>query len=576
MVINPGTSIYLLKDVPLDDTFDHTLYWDNTQAGKDAQIDWFLGNTNGFVKHQLLNQTYQRVEKGECMVEVLADNAYDCNYMLFKNASFGNKWFFCFIQDVEYINNKTSRIKFKIDVMQTWYFDYDLIPCFVERQHVEYDVLGENIQDEQIETGPYWQREIYEVPLGENYIVVCGTVKPKDGVTQKWTENDVEMYHGGGQYSGVYSACIYNVFKYPTSVNEFIQACASANIEPGIVNVFMAPSKFFGYEPIDANRQSENDSPYSETDHGFVGGLRGTGGFSGGSLTVDCPAETLTTQVTLPTTIGNYRPRNHKLFCWPYCMLTVTNNNGVSADYRHEFFTPQGQYLVFKVVLALSANPEACIYPMHYNHVQENFMEKIVINDFPQCSYAVDSYKAWLAQHRYTILGGLVTDVTTMAAGVALAGATGGAALGATVHGFNSVWGKLAQMKQASTMPPHAKGQQTNTLMTAMDRQGFHIYRTSVTDYYAELIDGYFSRFGYVCNRIVIPNRNVRPYFTFCKTRNCDINPKGMPDKYVKQIKEIYDNGIAFWANHNKDNIGQYTQTVFDLNEAPHVRPVQP
>ena len=571
MVIAPGTRIYLLKDVPLDDTFDHTLYWENTQAGKDAQLDWFVGNTNGFVKHNLYPNTYQRIEKNECLLEVLADDAYDCNYMVFQNGSFSNKWFFCFIQDVEYVNNKTSRIRFKIDVMQTWYFDYELIPCFIERQHVQTDVLGENIQEEQIETGPYWHFDLYHVPLGENYIVVCGTVKPKDGVTQKWTAADVEPYQGGGTYSGIYSATIYNVFKWAISVNEFLTACAEAGMSEGIVNVFMAPAAFFSEEPIDSKRIDENDSPYSRQGGSFAGGNRGVGGFSSGCLPV-VPAQIVTdTQVTLPTSLGSHTVRNYKLFCWPYCFLTVTNNNGISATYRHEFFTPQAnQYLIFNVVLALSANPEACIYPRHYNHVDHNYMEKIVINDFPQCSYAIDSYKAWLAQHRYTMVGELVTDSTTMVAGALAAGATGGLSLGATVHGFNSVWGKMAQIKQASIMPPHAKGQQTNTMMTALDQQGFHIYRTRVTDYYAEVIDQYFDRFGYVCNRIGVPNRDVRKHFTFCKTRNCDVNAKGMPDKYVKEIKAIYDNGITFWKDHDKNNIGQYTFAICNDNQAPH------
>ena len=565
MVIAPGTTIYLLKDVPLDDTYDHTLYWENSGTGKSEQIDWFLGNTNGFVKHTLSNQTYQRVEKLECMVEVLADNAYDCNYMVFRNGSFGNKYFFCFIQDVEYVNNKTSRIRFKVDVMQTWYFDYELIPCFIERQHTATDVLGENIQEEQIETGPYWQQELYEVDLGDNYIVVCGNVRPRQGVTHGFTRNDIEDYGGGGTYSGVYSGTIYNVFRYAITANEFLQAVTDAGKELAVVNVFMAPAKFFDEVPVDNDRDVGN----YRASGGFSGGMNGEGGYSGDCLPV-VPAQETVAQVTLPTSIGQYTPHNYKLFCWPYCMLTVTNNNGISADYRHEFFTPQGNYLQFQLVLALSANPEACIYPRHYNHVDHNFMEKIVINDFPQCSYAIDSYKAWIAQHRYTMIGGLTTDVINMAAGVAAAGVTGGVSLGASIHGFNSVWSKMAQIKQASTMPPHAKGQQTNTMMTALDRQGFHIYRTRVTDYYAEIIDQYFDRFGYVSNRIGIPNRNVRSHFTFCKTRNCDINPKGMPDKYVKKIKEIYDNGIAFWSDHNKANIGMYTQAIFADNQAPH------
>lgn len=570
-VIAPGTTIYLLKDVPLDDTFDHTLYWENTAQGKADQLDWFIGQTNGFVERKLENYTYQRIEKGSCMVEAVADDIYGCNYMVFQNSpQYGSKWWFCFIQDVEYVNNKTSKLTLKIDVMQTFYFDYNLIPCFVEREHVAVDVFGENYQEENIEFGPYWHEQVYDVPLGENYIVVCGNVRPKAGVTQKWTASDIEAYGGGGQYSGVYSGVIYNVFKWPVSVNEFLSAVTDANMEPAIVNIFMAPAKFFAEEPIDADRVDENDSPYSRPGGAFIGGLRGTGGFSSGCLP-DVPAQETIAQVGIPLSYEDYVPLNMKLFCWPYSFITVSNNNGVSGDFRYEFFTRQGQYCVFQVVLALSANPEACIYPRHYKHVNHNFMEKIVIDDFPQCSYAIDSYKAWLAQHRYTMITSATLDAVNLAGAVAAGGVAGGiVGLGA----FNSVFQKIGQIKQASTLPPHAKGQQTNTMMTALDQQGFHIYRTHITKWYAELIDDYLSRFGYVANKIKVPNIKARDYFTFTKTRNCDINSKGVPDKYVKQIKQVYDNGIAFWANNNKNNIGRYTKAIFKLNEAPHSRPV--
>ena len=567
-VIAPGTTIYLLKDVPLDDTFDHTLYWEKSAQGKTAQLDWFIGQSNGFVDKKLENYTYQRIEKGSCMVEAVADDIYGCNYMVFQNSpQYGSKWWFCFIQDVEYLNNKTSRISLKIDVMQTFYFDYDLLPCFVEREHVATDVFGENYQEENIEFGPYWHEQVYNVPLGENYIVVCGNVRPKPGVTQKWTENDIEKYGGGGQYSGIYSGVIYNVFRWPVSVNEFLTAVTKANMEPAIVNVFMAPAKFFSKPPIDNDRVDANDTPYKRPSGGFTGGLWGSGGFSDDTLPVE-PAQQTIAQINLRPDIDGYTPLNKKVLCWPYNYITVSNNNGISGDFRYEFFAPQDGNCVFQVVLALSSNPEACIYPRHYKHVNNNYMEKIVIDDFPQCSYAIDSYKAWLAQHKYSLIYSTASDAVNLAAGVVTGGLAGGVIAGFGT--FNSVLQKMAQIKQASTLPPHAKGQQTNTMMTALHQQGFHLFRTHITPWYAELVDDYFSRFGYISNRVKVPNINVRNYFTFTKTMNCDISPKGVPNKYVKQIKEIYDNGIAFWANHNKNNIGRYTKAIFQLNQAPH------
>lgn len=562
-VIAPGTTIYLLKDVPLDDTFDHTLYWENTAQGKADQLDWFIGQTNGFVERKLENYTYQRIEKGSCMVEAVADDIYGCNYMVFQNSpQYGSKWWFCFIQDVEYINNKTSRLTLKIDVMQTFYFDYELIPCYVERQHPETDIFGEHIQDEGIEYGgEYWYDHIVDVNLGENYIVVCGTVRPVAGVTHEFTIADIEDVGGGGMYNGIYSGVVFNVFRYPVTVNEFLDAVTEAGKEPGIVNIFMAPEKFFdeAHKPIDYYREDDRYLDPAE----FTG-LWGTFGYSAGTVKVE-PTEFTVRGINIPSTVGSYTPRNKKLLCYPYSVLAVTNNNGKSAQYRYEFFTTE-TVVPFQCVLALSSTPEACVYPKNYKRVEYNYLEKLVIDDYPQCAYSIDSYKAWLAQHRYTLSMGFSSDI--MNAGVAFG--TGALGLASAPGLFNSVFGKMAQIKQASILPPHVKGEQTGTTMMAIKKQGFHFYNARITDYYAELIDQYFSRFGYVCNRIRVPNRNSRKHFNFCKTRNCDINPSNMPDKYVKEIKEIYDNGITFWSDHNKNNIGKYTVEMFDDNQAPH------
>ena len=125
MYIQPQTNIKLLHNVPLDTTYDHTIYFESASA----QTSYF----SGLVKYNLTNYSYQRVKKGVARVGVKSDNLYDCNYMMFQNSAFGTKWFYAFITSVEYVNNETSDVFFEMDVMQTWFFDFELEHCFVER-----------------------------------------------------------------------------------------------------------------------------------------------------------------------------------------------------------------------------------------------------------------------------------------------------------------------------------------------------------------------------------------------------------------------------------------------------------
>ena len=129
MYINPNTTIKILKNVPLDPTYDHTIYWSNID-GDDANHTRAKANQSTYfsskAKYSLDNQSYQRVKRGWIRVAILAENLYDCNYVMFQNTAFGSKWFYAFIKSVEYINNTVSEIEFEIDEMQTWWFDYQI------------------------------------------------------------------------------------------------------------------------------------------------------------------------------------------------------------------------------------------------------------------------------------------------------------------------------------------------------------------------------------------------------------------------------------------------------------------
>lgn len=88
-------------------------------------------------------------------VGLSADACYDCNYLMFQNSGFGSKWFYAFITSVEYVNNAVTEISFEIDVMQTWFFNYSVGECFIEREHSASDEIGENLVPETVNVGEY-------------------------------------------------------------------------------------------------------------------------------------------------------------------------------------------------------------------------------------------------------------------------------------------------------------------------------------------------------------------------------------------------------------------------------------
>ena len=225
MYIEPNTVIRLLTNCPLDNTYDHTIYFNNAQA----QREYFAGLT----KYTLTNQTYQRVNSSRMRVQYKADDLYDCNYLMFQNTNFGNKWFYAFVKSVEYINNIVSEIEYEIDVMQTWAFDYQLGQCFIEREHSATDVAGDNLVPENVEKGDYVSEDFdASGEIGAKSIVVAATF-----------DNNYDNV-SGSYYAGVFSGLWFTVFENTTagaqSCADFIQNAGAKS--DGIVAVFLMPT----------------------------------------------------------------------------------------------------------------------------------------------------------------------------------------------------------------------------------------------------------------------------------------------------------------------------------------------
>ena len=119
---------------------------------------------------------------------------------------------------------------------------------------------------------------------------------------------------------------------------------------------------------------------------------------------------------------------------------------------------------------------------------------------------------------------------------------------------INSLAAKQADMQN---IPPNAHNLvQSDNLNASIGKLDFTIMQMQVKPEYAKMIDDYFDFFGYACNHVKVPNRNVRPHWTFTKTQGCTINAN-CPGDDEDMICKIYDNGITFWKNGNE--VGNYT-----------------
>ena len=139
------TKVYLL-DVPLENDYKNTLYF-TSKANQQAYFQ------NNIVK-SYTDFSYQRKDKLIRIPEIY-DNLFNCNYVMYQNSNYSNKWFYAFITKMEYVNDGLTNVYIETDVMQTWAFDYDVKSSFVEREHVSDDTVGINTVPENVELGEY-------------------------------------------------------------------------------------------------------------------------------------------------------------------------------------------------------------------------------------------------------------------------------------------------------------------------------------------------------------------------------------------------------------------------------------
>lgn len=149
--VSPSTEIVMLKNCVLqksdNDETDTLLF-----SSVPVQRAYFANAGNFSARVVYGNNTYQNVGKGVLRLGATMNEALGYNYMYFTNANanFENKTYYCFVDDIRYINNNCVEISYSLDYLQTFMFDYREKTCLVERMTTDDDTIGKYIQPEPI------------------------------------------------------------------------------------------------------------------------------------------------------------------------------------------------------------------------------------------------------------------------------------------------------------------------------------------------------------------------------------------------------------------------------------------
>ena len=564
--VQPNSRIEFFTDLGISQDYNDTLYFPTVQAK-----DTYFSNVSNRLAH-VDRCYYTRDNRGFVRVELPMYTLIGAQYMRFKNTSYENKWWYAFVEDVIYINDNTTEVKFTLDPMMSWMGSFTLTQCFVERQHSETDAIGDNLVEETLDTGEY----------------VYNGAPVRSGAFNNWKylitiAPDDNIYPPSGTYLGLYNGLAYRAVDAADmtgTVSDIMDSGALPWVqdETRIQNIQLVPSDFIPdtQHPV-APRSFTVD--ISKTFDG-VGGY----GAYGDTNTV----------------------KNNKLYTYPYNVLCVYNSEGNTNTYRYERFQqPVGASNVarFYIYGSVGVKTEIACYPINYKGLNDNlgannYEEQMTIKDFPMCSWTTDTFKAYVAQRLSTLPGTAVAGGGIIAAKASLApsgeaiakqfmqehpGASYETAVGYSTAEVGLNMGKAvglglgyiavkeitaalsAGIAHAVT-PYQAHGQSSGDIMSIMGQKDFWFYRKSVSYECAKIIDNYFTMFGYADRSVHVPNMHARSRFTYVKTIACKINCT-CPASDADFIEELFNKGIRFWVNHTY--IGDYSTPNTVLNPVP-------
>lgn len=489
MAFTALTAVRLLHGVPLFPDNKNQL----TFANAGAQMNFFAGKT---VK-QFNNLTYQRKDRRIAVPENV-ENLMDINYVMFQNSDYGNKWYYGFVTNVEYMNSNSAWVYFDIDAYQTFQFDIQLLTSFVEREHVADDTVGKHTLPEGLETGPYIATTESHSPAGPLNIYIMAT----ESLDQPyWNEPAIV----GGFPVPVYWASLGSVDGFTvTALKEIINSYAQAGKMDAIVAVFTAPSNFVSTEE-------------------------------------DVRVETW----NMASRSLSFTPKNNKMYCYPYCCL-VAECMGQGIEMQYELFSAAPTATIrggFGVNMQVSATPN------NYAGEQVNLENMMTLKDWPVCAWVNNYYQNWLAQNKANIAIG-TTKAVIKTVGSLVTGSIGGIASSA-----NDIAGLLAEQYTHSIIPDQMVGSANAGDISAVSRMlGFYSYCKSVRPEYGQIIDNYFTMFGYKVNTLKVPETNSRESWNYVKTINISI-AGNVPSNYMEQIKSMFNSGVTLWHG---DYIGDY------------------
>nr|DAU30249.1 MAG TPA: Major tail protein [Caudoviricetes sp.] len=541
-MFTPTTALRLL-DTPLESDYRNTLWFPD----REAQTAYFLGKTiKTYENFQYIKKNNTIVVDGE------VDLLYNCNYIMYQNNNFTNKWFYAFIDRIEWASNSSVRLYVSTDVIQTWFFDITYYDSYVDRCHSDTDVAGDNIVPEDFSVGN---------PGG--YQVAGSTDLAPDGIALFATSTYAGESRTGSVNSGIYSGG-QNLVDFHID-NPGVGSILDSYVKNGTATAVIKLQQY----------------PYK---------------LKNGPMVVSFSK--------YPSSISGYTPKNNKMLSSAFvtCFMSMY---GQETDFNPVFITDS------KVNIKVSADQTSGTISAFVENYSDGSISTIsMFASIPESGWSYNQYKNdynlhsgsnaiyvqrsvaqrtadYVSAGTNTAASVLDTAGSIFRTGVSLVGATGVPALGLSkalenigstarsfgeanqaltalnsfAGGYDSISQDLATISENYNAPATGGMSASNGYIATGKTVFSYGYKVLPRDI-VERCDKFLTVYGYKQSEYRAINLHARASWTYIKTNG--LNASGnFPDDDMNIIKRAFNNGIFFWVyTATYGNFGQNNAIV--------------
>lgn len=469
------------------------------------------------------------------------------NYCRYQNRDFVNrqgnkKWYYAFIDRVEYIAQDIAMIYITTDYWQTYQFNITYYKSMIARGHVKVseDTVGRWLQPEPVGAPADYEKEIDVFSAGDSWVPYWSVVsvsRPPGAGESDW------IYGGYGKLesmTGQYAGFVYD----NATIQKLIDVYAGeTDRRKDIITFRCVPYWVYsalknnGYViPVTVNGKEINYCKENIT------------------ITLDTEAE-----IAGNTLACGYSPRNKKMLTSMCRVYVVYNYNGFSQPLRPEFIKGKSIKMSaemrpigsngFKLKIKNYAKPAESVFDVPYS-----FETQIGYNENGGVQGSLNRVGSVL-NAAGAVAGGAVSLGANIATGNVAGAITSG------VGAVSSIFNASRDIANAFNSKVASKGNQSDTNSISSENCKFRLVDCSPLPDECGPIDDFLDVYGYAINewRSISSWKHTRKYWNYIQTVDCNIKVNA-PAPEAASIRSMFNSGVTIWHYIDTfDTFGNYS-----------------